>query len=183
MDTPGHYTCICSNGYTGDGFFCEGIICPCLCPNLRSSYSIVFLFYGNFSSNRYLSMLIMHPFSDENECGPDGTNDCHQNANCTNTIGSYICTCNTGYSGDGKLCEGRNHNLMEEISRSSHLFLQIWMSVRIVHSTDAVWVQSAAILMGAMSVRVSEDSLEMDTPVVRRRGVDNFPQIGGLVIE
>ena len=75
--------------------------------------------------NRYLSMLIMHPFSDENECGPDGTNDCHQNANCTNTIGSYICTCNTGYSGDGKLCEGRNHNLMEEISRSSHLFLQI----------------------------------------------------------
>ena len=44
-------------------------------------------------------------------------------------------------------------------------------------------MQSAAILMGAMSVRVSEDSLEMDTPVVRRRGVDNFPQIGGLVIE
>ena len=26
---------------------------------------------------------------------------CHVNATCTNTPGSYLCDCNTGYSGDG----------------------------------------------------------------------------------
>ena len=28
---------------------------------------------------------------------------CHNNAICTNTIGSYVCSCIQGFSGDGKL--------------------------------------------------------------------------------
>ena len=28
-------------------------------------------------------------------------------ANCTNTVGSYICTCNEGYRGDGSVCNGK----------------------------------------------------------------------------
>ena len=32
--------------------------------------------------------------------------DCDPNANCTNTIGSYNCTCNTGFTGDGFNCRG-----------------------------------------------------------------------------
>ena len=39
-----------------------------------------------------------------NEC--NGGNICHPNATCTNTIGSYTCTCNTGFIGDGKNCTG-----------------------------------------------------------------------------
>ena len=31
---------------------------------------------------------------------------CHVNANCTNTIGSHVCTCHTGYTGDGQTCSG-----------------------------------------------------------------------------
>lgn len=31
---------------------------------------------------------------------------CDQNATCTNTIGSYICKCKTGFTGDGKTCAG-----------------------------------------------------------------------------
>ncbi|CAH3155022.1 unnamed protein product [Porites evermanni] len=30
---------------------------------------------------------------------------CDVNANCTNTQGSYFCTCKTGFSGDGKTCQ------------------------------------------------------------------------------
>ena len=30
---------------------------------------------------------------------------CDINANCTNTRGSYYCTCNAGYTGDGKTCQ------------------------------------------------------------------------------
>ncbi|CAH3197867.1 unnamed protein product, partial [Porites evermanni] len=40
---------------------------------------------------------------DFDECGGDN-NQCHQNAICTNTIGSYSCRCSVGYAGDGFLC-------------------------------------------------------------------------------
>ncbi|XP_068706648.1 uncharacterized protein [Montipora foliosa] len=32
---------------------------------------------------------------------------CDVNANCQNTDGSYICTCKTGYTGNGKTCTGQ----------------------------------------------------------------------------
>jgi len=35
-------------------------------------------------------------------------NDCHIEAICTNTIGSYTCECQQGWAGDGIQCEGRN---------------------------------------------------------------------------
>ena len=33
------------------------------------------------------------------------TYPCDSNATCNNTDGSYICTCNTGYTGSGEICE------------------------------------------------------------------------------
>ena len=44
-------------------------------------------------------------YPDINECD-NGSNDCHVNANCTNTVGSFLCTCNAGYTGDGRICSG-----------------------------------------------------------------------------
>lgn len=42
---------------------------------------------------------------DKNEC-LTGKHKCHKNADCTNTVGSYICSCKVGYSGDGiKQCQ------------------------------------------------------------------------------
>ena len=35
------------------------------------------------------------------------TAPCHANATCNNTDGSYTCTCNDGYSGDGVNCTGK----------------------------------------------------------------------------
>ena len=49
-------------------------------------------------------------FLDNNECA-DGTNNCHANAACTNTDGSFTCACNTGYSGNGVTCTGRAENV------------------------------------------------------------------------
>ena len=40
---------------------------------------------------------------DDNECL---TSPCDDNAFCTNEAGSYTCTCNTGYTGDGFSCTG-----------------------------------------------------------------------------
>ena len=36
---------------------------------------------------------------------------CDENANCTDTVGSFECKCNDGYSGSGKTCEGMKTNL------------------------------------------------------------------------
>ena len=44
--------------------------------------------------------------SDINECELSSLNDCDGNADCTNTIGSYTCSCNPGYEGDGFNCTG-----------------------------------------------------------------------------
>ena len=39
-------------------------------------------------------------------CGTSA-DDCHEDATCTNTgPGAYQCTCNEGFDGDGKSCEG-----------------------------------------------------------------------------
>ena len=40
------------------------------------------------------------------ECAIGG-DDCHHNATCTNTAGSFICTCNPGYTGNGRDCQGK----------------------------------------------------------------------------
>lgn len=45
--------------------------------------------------------------SDIDECA---TNPCDTNANCTNSAGSFTCTCNTGYTGNGTFCEGTAHS-------------------------------------------------------------------------
>ena len=32
---------------------------------------------------------------------------CHENAFCTDTVGSFVCTCNRGFAGDGSFCESK----------------------------------------------------------------------------
>jgi len=43
---------------------------------------------------------------DIDECAT-GTQMCHQKAMCNNTEGSYTCICNSGYTGDGQICNGK----------------------------------------------------------------------------
>ena len=44
-------------------------------------------------------------FSDIDECSI-GTHGCSAAAECDNIEGSYMCSCLTGYTGDGRVCEG-----------------------------------------------------------------------------
>ncbi|XP_068720566.1 uromodulin-like [Montipora capricornis] len=46
-------------------------------------------------------------FKDTDECSTN-THSCDVNAVCSNTKGSYLCTCNSGFSGDGKTCSDIN---------------------------------------------------------------------------
>ena len=47
--------------------------------------------------------------SDNNECTLL-THNCDNNAKCLNTNGSFTCSCNPGYSGNGVKCEGMEIN-------------------------------------------------------------------------
>ena len=46
-------------------------------------------------------------YVDINECGD--SNNCDENAQCTNTEGSYTCSCNLGYTGDGVNCTSKSY--------------------------------------------------------------------------
>lgn len=66
-----------------------------------------------------VTSLTLHPefYLDIDECHVDGlalghedkfSHNCHADANCTNTKGSFYCTCLIGYSGDGVTCLGNS---------------------------------------------------------------------------
>ena len=63
--------------------------------------------------------------SDIHECN-EGSDDCHDNATCTDTDGSYNCTCNLGYSGNGTHCEGWFSN--KDLGRCSQDILILTIS-------------------------------------------------------
>ena len=51
----------------------------------------------------------MHVLSDVDECSeahPVKMDKCHSNASCANTQGSFNCSCNPTFIGDGFDCEG-----------------------------------------------------------------------------
>ena len=49
-------------------------------------------------------------FIDFNECEV-GSDNCHLNATCTDTVGSFECSCDPGYIGNGVDCFGEHSNV------------------------------------------------------------------------
>ena len=43
---------------------------------------------------------------DVDECAMNLTKDCSANADCENTAGASLCTCRSGFAGDGRNCTG-----------------------------------------------------------------------------
>ena len=50
-----------------------------------------------------IKLLMILQSLDINECEV-GMNDCDSNATCTDVAGSFTCTCNQGYTGNGTTC-------------------------------------------------------------------------------
>ena len=44
---------------------------------------------------------------DINECKNETLNNCHDNATCYNSFGSFTCSCKAGFKGNGVSCQGQ----------------------------------------------------------------------------
>lgn len=62
----------------------------------------------HLASGQALTSLICFPCLEKNNCS-DNTHDCHAKAVCNNFEGSYRCSCEEGYQGDGRNCTGEVH--------------------------------------------------------------------------
>ena len=88
-NTEGSYQCSCHDGYAMDPldiYACRGML-------------------SSFNVWCHVIVLQTAVIIDVDECSI-GQHNCNQNAECTNTIGSFICTCRTGYEGNGLFCQG-----------------------------------------------------------------------------
>ena len=56
------------------------------------------------------TLIYLSGSADVNECELE-IHTCHSNANCTDTDGSFNCTCREGFEGDGFNCTGTKHIL------------------------------------------------------------------------
>ena len=73
------------------------------------------------SSTHYSNISTFLLFTDVDECTIPEASNCHQDANCINTRGSYVCRCKEGFLGDGKWCEGTLKYVGVVTERTYHL--------------------------------------------------------------
>ena len=77
-------------------------------PPTKLQYNILFFEQASLTKKVILfdkNPLRAYSFLDLDECST-GSHSCDVNSVCQNSVGSYTCSCNAGYTGDGKPCNG-----------------------------------------------------------------------------
>ena len=115
-NTFGSYTCSCKYGFSGNGFKCVSKWTGLSTTHIvmidkyrELEMSEQFLDIDHLISRTLIThvMLLLYLFLDIDECTKESHN-CNINANCTDTPGSYICSCKSGFVGDGFNCASEN---------------------------------------------------------------------------
>ena len=62
---------------------------------------------SHFMMKQIGKMSMLLTVTDINECS-ERTHNCHESATCSDVVGGFICTCDTGFTGNGTFCEGKS---------------------------------------------------------------------------
>ena len=73
------------------------------CGQKENEKKDFFLFILAYMVCTFLLLVFFVMLADIDEC-VSGVHNCHSSASCTNTVGSFNCSCNQPYTGDGKKC-------------------------------------------------------------------------------
>lgn len=94
VNTEGGFTCECKPGFRSHdgGITCQGIISHFISNRMLLSQNIA---YYTVNSNARRIIILLRLISDIDEC-TEGLSSCSQV--CTNTTGSYTCSCHPGYT-------------------------------------------------------------------------------------
>ena len=74
----------------------------------RNKSGLQYMFIGVFCF-----LFVISSYLDVDECGL-GAHNCHSDATCINTYGSYTCQCNIGFRGNGQQCRGKHLHTVSE---------------------------------------------------------------------
>ena len=95
------------------------LLSPCLKSILIGDIEMARNFKTIIVLKCFSSESVLFFFSDFDECA-NNTDDCDVNAYCNNTVGSFNCTCNSGYTGNGTACAGKYDYFI--LDRSSSIY-------------------------------------------------------------
>ena len=97
---PGSHVCACLPGFHGNGTFCEvGSCSDDICPTYEECVSPT---RTDCECKKGFKRDLYSRCIDEDECST--SNKCDMNAKCENSVGSFTCSCNSGFYGSGELC-------------------------------------------------------------------------------
>ena len=117
-----------------------------LVVKVRQQNILLKIFFGNVSVSNRLSYERQFLFSDLDECTLN-LHNCNDQAMCNNTLGSFSCACNTGWTGNGTSCEGTakeltvatffllNFSCKIDCHICGNVLLQMWMNACLILMT------------------------------------------------
>ena len=141
-NNPGSFSCACNNGWTGNGTVCQGTPTE-LTVNFKH---IFYLMKFCLICERDCHINGNSSTSDVDECMLN-VDDCDDQAMCNNAPGSFSCSCNIGWTGNGTSCEGTakeltvgtffllNFSCKIDCHISGNVLLQMWMNAHLIFMT------------------------------------------------
>ena len=109
--------CMCMPKYDNNEV-CHILVLSVTCR--KKSSSQICITYLNLEKTHIYYVVCLMLFVDDDECLKT-PQVCDINANCKNTLGSYLCSCKGGFKGDGKTCQGKIKKKHGTIRKTPHV--------------------------------------------------------------